>query len=420
MNVQLAKLQTISFLFLYSGGLLFPVISGFIPAESAGRSLRDIQGQTLQFGSRTAYLDTSEPFTVSPQIWEFQGHKCFAEISRPASLGVTDFDIWNRLRPTRPDVVLIHGFGCSTTYWRETRKTFTEAGYTVHALDLLGQGQSAKPGRADNIEYSIDLWAKMVEEYTDKFIPRQTRIVLIGNSLGSTVALSAATGDHWKEDRTKRGTLPSRVQGIGMYNCGIGMNSRNLLKDPNLKTFQRALLTFLFDAFDTLLFGNTPLLTYVLENIVTTDLLRTALLGLYQCAPYPDLRVDDSLVKSFYVPAKDPGSAEALSQIYTNDAGKTPMELHDDHADFLQTIPFHLVWGTVDNVTPISGPVGQFYMDLAKNPEGLVSLDTLKAGHIPFDEIPECNDFMLQWLDDVVMTQKSEIFQWPLAYKKSL
>ena len=279
----------------------------------------------------------------------------------------------------------------------------TNAGYTVHALDLLGQGKSAKPGRArGGVEYSIDLWARLVEDYTQQFIPMDTNVVLMGNSLGSVVALSAATGDHSRTTTTtttaQGATLPSRIQGIGMFNCGIGMNSRNLLKDPNLKGVQRILFKFLFDTLDRLIFDNVALLTYLLREVVTRDLLRNALIGLYQCSPDPSSRVDDDLVESFYLPAKEAGSVEALNQIYTNDAGKTPMQFQQDHADLLNKLPIHLVWGEKDQVTPLAGPVGQFYVDLANDPNVPVSLSTVPAGHIPFDEIPECNSYMVQWL----------------------
>ena len=294
------------------------------------------------------------------------------------------------------------------------------AGYTVHALDLLGQGKSSKPGRAEGIEYSINLWAQLVEDYTQQFIPKSSNVVLMGNSLGSVVALSAATGDH-AMTTTRKATLPSRIQGIGMFNCGVGMNSRNLLKDPNLSGIQRVLFTFLFDTLDNWIFDNAPFLTYLLKDVVTPDLLRNTLVGLYKCAPDPASRVDDALVQSFYLPAKEEGSVEALNQIYTNDAGKTPMQLHQDHFELLNETPLHLVWGNVDQVTPVAGPVGQFYLNLAQDPTVPASFSAVQAGHVPFDEIPECNGFMVQWLEDVVLgyqpklarSSTSSPFAWP-------
>ena len=113
--------------------------------------------------------------------WKFRGHDIFAEVSRGS--------------PAKPAVILVHGFGCSTTYWRETVKYLSENEYEVHALDLLGQGRSSKPGRAENVVYSINLWAQLVDEYAQENVQSNT-VVLMGNSLGSLVALSAVCGDY--------------------------------------------------------------------------------------------------------------------------------------------------------------------------------------------------------------------------------
>jgi len=388
-----------------------------------------------------AATSTSNPTTTRisemktiPQPWTFQGHLCYAEVTRPGNTVVNNnvnfpFNMLGTATTRsrkKPEIVLIHGFGCSSFYWRETTRTLTEAGYTVHTVDLLGQGKSAKPGRNQGVEYSINLWAQLVEEYTKRFIPMDTQVVLMGNSLGSVVALSAATGDHQEGAITTastsgKATLPSRIWGVGMFNCGVGMNSRNLLKDPMLNGAQRVIFKFLFDTLDKLIFDNIPLLTYALNDFVTRDVLRNALVGLYKCSTDPTVRVDDALVESFYLPAKDEGSVEALNQIYTNDAGKTPMELHEDYVDFLSSLPIHLVWGDEDQVTPLEGSVGQFYLNLSGDPNVRVSFTKIKAGHIPFDEVPECNDAMVQWLNNVVMkyepqevvTETRPSFKWP-------
>ena len=358
---------------------------------------------------------TTDPI-ISPRVWDFQGHECYAEVAQQKS------DASSFWAKAKPEIILIHGFGCSTVYWRETTKYLTQAGYTVHSLDLLGQGKSAKPGRAQGVEISIDLWAQMVDDYAQKFIKKSNNpggVVLMGNSLGSVVALTAATSGGYGSDReSSLAYIPSDVQGICLYNCAVGLNSRNLLKDPSLNPAQIAIFTLLFDLLDALVFDNISLLTYLLDKVVTKELLSNALVGLYACAPDPNARVDDVLVDSFYFPAKDEGSVEALNQIYTNDAGKTPMEIHEEYRTVLQEIPLHLVWGSKDNVTPLSGSVGQFYSGLAQDADNKVSMNVIESGHIPFDEIPESNESVVQWMQEVVAkkqpTQITQgIFQWP-------
>eukprot|EP00957_Ditylum_brightwellii_P068030 5164873-Ditylum_brightwellii.AAC.1 len=83
------------------------------------------------------------------------------------------------------------------------------------------------------------------------------------------------------------------------------------------------------------------------------------------------------------------------------------MEFHKDNQQLLSTLPIHLVWGDADNVTPVTGSVGQFYTALANDADSNVSLNMIHSGHIPFDEIPECNEFMVQWLDNVVAAGSS-------------
>jgi pimeloyl-ACP methyl ester carboxylesterase len=352
---------------------------------------------TRRLSSPSGFPTTTILQATKAQPWKFQGHEAYSEVTTP------DGNLFNN--EDKPSVILIHGFGCSSYYWRETVQALTAAGYTAHTLDLLGQGKSSKPGRADGIEYSIDLWASQVEEYAKQYILSKNEnqpIVVMGNSLGSSVALSVASGDFGKGTQMNTSTLVQKqIAGICLYNCGVGMNSRNLLKVESLGPVQRVIFTALFDLLDALLFNNIPVLTYVLTKVVTRDFLRNALLGLYRCAENPASRVDDGLVDSFYYPAKMQGSVEALNQIYTNDAGPTPIVLHRSYP-LLSRVPIHLIWGTEDQVTPLAGPVGTFYQALANQESSNVSMDVIEAGHIPFDEVPECNESMVQWMDSVV------------------
>jgi pimeloyl-ACP methyl ester carboxylesterase len=196
------------------------------------------------------------------------------------------------------------------------------------------------------------------------------------------------------------------------------MNSINVIRDPSWNPVQRALITFLFSLLNSLVFGNAPLISFVLDKVVTRDLLRNALTNLYQLAENPASRVDDALVDAFFGPAKESHAVEALNQIYTNDPGKTPMEFHQDN-EKLKDLPIKLIWGDSDPVTPIEGSVGQFYTALDQDSDNNVSLKMVNSGHIPFDEIPECNEYMVQWLDDLVMEEKQESsaqrFQWPFG-----
>mmetsp|Transcript_33718 Transcript_33718/g.36335 ORF Transcript_33718/g.36335 Transcript_33718/m.36335 type:complete len:530 (+) Transcript_33718:73-1662(+) len=422
--------------------------------------------------------DNNDNNNINGFYWNFLGHSCYAEIVHPTMNEIKE----NRNENTnaKPEILLIHGFACSTVYWRETRSYLNNAGYTVHSVDLLGQGKSSKPGRntsQDNfgnsnsgsnggVKYSINLWAQMVDDYSKRYIINCDRnnnnndkdvdgagVVMIGNSLGSVVALSAATGD-WYFDNSNNNDddqqqfkdqnqrqppcLPSKIKGLCFYNIGIGMNSQNLLKTIPTK-FVKSIVAIIFDVLNFLIFDNERLLTFVINEKVSKDVLRTALLSLYSYADNPESQVDNELVNSFFDPVRNDSTikvVEVIRQIYTNDAGKTPMELHgkyyssdevtvekvannknddNDNGDndssseiTSSLLPIHLIWGEQDIVTPLNGSVGQFYSKLAEatitsSSRVDVSIDIInQAGHVPFDERPECNAYLIQWLNKKV------------------
>jgi pimeloyl-ACP methyl ester carboxylesterase len=272
------------------------------------------------------------------------------------------------------------------------------------------------------IQYSINLWAKMVDDYARA--NNIEEVILMGNSLGSLVALSAATGDfiHSPNDIDRENLFGylagnnigerSRVKGICLFNCAVGLNSMNILKNTSYSDVQRTVFKVIFQLLNKLIFDNEWLLQYALRNVVTKELLRDALRGLYMCNPD---RVDDELVDSFFYPAKLGGEndddyggvIEAIRQIYTNDAGLSPMELHNKYPEILNSIPLHLIWGNEDVVTPIEGDVGKFYCDRVANNrggKGMTTIDVVKGGHILFDDNPvETHEAMMRWIQKKVL-----------------
>jgi len=339
--------------------------------------------------------------------WKYRSFNVYTEVNKATKINDENgFSIGNFFQKKEegknPAIVLVHGFGCSTTYWRETSSRLVNAGYDVHALDLLGQGKSAKPGIDDGVKYSINLWADVVDSYINENVPRDQDVVLVGNSLGSLVCLAAATGDFVDERLGDEKFVDGlRVKGLCFFNCGVGLNSRGIANEPRWNPIQRFAINLLYDVLVTLIFGNRFLLQYALENVVTKDLLKETLQSLYKVNPQ---RVDDVLVDSFFNPAQDDGSVEALSQIYCNDPGKTPFDLHEEYGStVLNDLPIHLVWGDDDAVTPIEGGVGQFYINMAKETNNNVSFKEVKSGHVPFDDNPSTNDSFIQWLDGISM-----------------
>ena len=81
----------------------------------------------------------------------------------------------------RDAMVLIHGWTCNLTCWRDQVPDFAKRNRTI-ALDLPGHGQSDKP----EIVYSIDLFARAIDAVMrDAGVERA---VLVGHSMGTPVA----------------------------------------------------------------------------------------------------------------------------------------------------------------------------------------------------------------------------------------
>ena len=352
-------------------------------------------------------LSSDDSYITNRIPWKFQGqHDIYCQVSHPSSSTKIRSDA-----SLLPAILLVHGFGVSSFYWRQTIASLTNEGYTVYAVDLLGQGMSAKP--TENVTYSTNLWANQLDDFCKENIPNNKQIVLIGNSMGSISSLIAATGDFANEDKSRGGYIKEHLAGIGMFNCGIGMNVHSIVRDPKWSAWQRYLLDANFNFTESVIFSNVGLMKWVLDVFVTRGILRAILIQLYPVAENAKDIVDDALVDSIYLPAKDPNSPKVLSQILTNEAGLTPMEVHAKHGTFLDRVPIHVVWGDVDAVIPLDGigEVGQFYTALAADEEdgNHVTMEVVHAGHVPFDEVPNiANESMLRWLNDTIVQKQQE------------
>ena len=66
-------------------------------------------------------------------------------------------------------------------------------------------------------------------------------------------------------------------------------------------------------------------------------------------------------------------------------------------------VPIHLIWGDKDPIASVSGDVGMFYSNLASTSNSGISMQIIKdAGHVLFDERPECNSGLIEWLAETI------------------
>ena len=91
-------------------------------------------------------------------------------------------------------MILLHGFGASSKHWRSNSCYFAKKGYSVYSIDLIGFGHSDQPGIKEIEKLDNGVWCDQVSDFIKQVIRPKTsnKIILIGNSLGSLVALTCA------------------------------------------------------------------------------------------------------------------------------------------------------------------------------------------------------------------------------------
>lgn len=83
-------------------------------------------------------------------------------------------------------VMLLHGKNFYGSYWENTIKALSKAGYRVVVPDQIGFGKSAKP----NIAYSFDLLAANTAQLLDKL--KVDKVAVVGHSMGGMLAVRFA------------------------------------------------------------------------------------------------------------------------------------------------------------------------------------------------------------------------------------
>jgi pimeloyl-ACP methyl ester carboxylesterase len=123
-------------------------------------------------------------------------------------------------------VILVHGLAASLHDWDDLLPALSQDGYGVHALDLLGHGDSLKPPNLE--DYTGDTVYGHMKGWLDALSLDQ-RLVLVGHSLGGYLSL--------------RFTLenPERVRGLILVNPFYALaqlpgSLRLVFKQPLLNT----------------------------------------------------------------------------------------------------------------------------------------------------------------------------------------
>ena len=257
-------------------------------------------------------------------------------------------------------LMLLHGFGASIGHWRHNLEVLGEH-YTVYALDMLGFGASEKA----TANYSVELWVEQVYDFWKVFI-RQP-VVLVGNSIGSLIAMAAAA------------THPDMVQGVVMMS----------LPDPSLE--QEALPPWLRPVVAGI--KSVVASGFILKGVFSV-VRRPSVLRRWAGIAYANPEaVTDELVEILAGPTQDRGSARAFSALFRATMGATFGPSVKTVLPTL-TMPMLLIWGQKDKFVP---PV--LARQFAQYNENLQLHSMEDVGHCPHDERPELvNQVILDWI----------------------
>jgi len=270
--------------------------------------------------------------------------------------------------PSKPTLLLIHGFGASAYHWRYNVGALSDD-FHVLAVDMLGFGWSDKP----LADYSCgELWVSQMED----FLRRKGvgRAVVAGNSLGGYVALALAARD------------PALVRGLVLLNSAgsfaadtpapgdagaAAAGPLGRLREAVAVAAQRVAVGASF-----LLAKQRPRIRQVLSSV------------------YVDQeKLDDDLVESIARPADDPNAPEVFRRIITQ--RKRPVD------ELLEAVeaPVLLLWGMRD---PWMVPrrADQVMRALGDNTRGATAemAPLGDAGHCPHDDDPDAvNAALKRW-----------------------
>lgn len=274
--------------------------------------------------------------------------------------------------PTKPALLLIHGFGASAYHWRFNAPKLAQD-YHVFAIDLLGFGLSDKP----ILEYSAELWRDQAVDFIRDIIQKPTTIA--GNSLGGFTALYASTC-HNQDDVNVTGCI--LLNGAGRF--------RDPENDVEVKEDTNSLVENLKAAVQRFIIQVSFVVTKQPARI------NQVLKQVYPVQPH---RVDDELVESIRVPSLHPNAAEVFYRVITK-TGSQPVYVDDLLQQLDNKIPLLLCWGEEDPwIRPQAADKVQALYPQAQR----WSID---AGHCPHDEAPEeVNTAIRTFVQQVTKTQ---------------
>ena len=135
-------------------------------------------------------------------------------------------------------IIFLHGFGANRKHWRNNLDYFAKRNCASYSLDLIGFGDSDQPGIRQIGRLNNEIWCNQVKDFIAQVIrPKNTgKVILIGNSLGSLVALTCAVSLEDQIATVIASPLPDQIQ----------ESKKSMTKKSSFKKFQDRFITIFF------------------------------------------------------------------------------------------------------------------------------------------------------------------------------
>jgi pimeloyl-ACP methyl ester carboxylesterase len=296
--------------------------------------------------------------------------------------------------PSRPAILLVHGFGASSYHWRHNIPVLARE-YHVYAIDLLGFGWSDKP----IMDYDASVWRDQIVDFVKEEILKDDDdryVAIAGNSLGGFAAMYAAADVRIKD----------RVGGCVLLNAAGRFRDPSTEIDDGQEKEAHPIVRYVTSAMQRFVIACSFVYTKRPERI--EQILR-------QVYPVDDANVDGDLVSSIYAPALDGSAAEVFYRVIAKN-GSGPNVFVDDVLRELHC-PVLLAWGESDPwIRPSAADrMVRLHADFHGDNENSVGGGgenggrrwirrvSIDAGHCPHDEAPGAvNDAILTFANEVL------------------
>ena len=177
------------------------------------------------------------------------------------NINFPNYWIWNGFKicwsvageDNKVPIIFLHGFGASRKHWRNNLEYFAERNCASYSLDLIGFGDSDQPGIRQIGKLDNEIWSNQVKDFIAQVVrPKNSgKVILIGNSLGSLVALTCAVSLEDQIAKVIASPLPDQIQ----------ENKKSKTNKLSFKKFQDKLIRifFMFFPLEIILFLITKL-----------------------------------------------------------------------------------------------------------------------------------------------------------------